>query len=111
MKYFTLAVAFTLAAFAQSTSDRVMGALEDRALSEQVTRLATDDRIAMYSAMSQARPENAHYQVLLASAYVQKTRETTDYSYLDRAASLLGNALTSDGSNYEALRLMTETLL
>jgi tetratricopeptide (TPR) repeat protein len=65
----------------------------------------------MYSAMSQARPENAHYQVLLASAYVQKTRETTDFSYLDRAASLLGNTLTSDSSNYEALRLLTETQL
>jgi tetratricopeptide (TPR) repeat protein len=99
------------AAIAQSTSDRVMGALQDRALSEQVARLSTDDRIAMYSAMSQSKPDNAHYQVLLASAYVQKTRETTDYSYLDRAASLLGNALTSDGSNYEALRLMTETQL
>ncbi len=98
-------------AFAQSTADRVIGALQDRALAEQVTRLSTDDRIAMYSAISQARPDNAHYQVLLASAYVQKTRETTDYSYLDRAASLLSNALTADGSNYEALRLMTETLL
>ena len=100
-----------LSVFGQSTADRVIGALSERALSEQVARLSTDDRIAMYSAMGQARPENAHYQVLLASAYVQKTRETTDFSYLDRAASLLSNTLTADGSNYEALRLLTETQL
>src|SRR5579872_3950911 len=111
MRNLILMLALTYAASAQSTTDRVLGALEDRALSEQVARLSTDDRIAMYSTMSQTRPENAHYQVLLASAYVQKTRETTDYSYLDRAASLLSNALTADSSNYEALRLMTETQL
>lgn len=102
---------FGLSAFGQSTADRVIGALSDRTLSEQASRLSTDERIAMYSAMSKARPENEHYQVLLASAYVQKARETTDFSYLDRASALLGDALAADGSNYEALRLRTETQL
>jgi tetratricopeptide (TPR) repeat protein len=106
-----LFLACSALALAQSTSDRVIGALEDRRLSETVTSLSTDDRIKMYSAMAQARADNLHYQVLLASAYVQKTRETTDYSYLDRAATVLANVLSLDSSNYEALRLLTETQL
>ncbi|HYL39193.1 MAG TPA: tetratricopeptide repeat protein [Bryobacteraceae bacterium] len=83
----------------------------DRSLSEHVASLKTDDLIAMYSAMAGARRDNPHYQALLASAYVQKTRETTDYSYLDRAVSILNGVLSADSSNYEALRLLTETEL
>jgi tetratricopeptide (TPR) repeat protein len=98
-------------AFAQSSADRIAGALQDRALAEHVANLKTDDRIAMYSAMAASRQDNLHYQVLLAGAYVQKTRETTDYSYLDRAVSILSNVLTADSANYEALRLLTETQL
>jgi tetratricopeptide (TPR) repeat protein len=98
--------------WAQSTADRVVGALSDRALAEQVTLLKTDDRIAMYSAIANSKPSDpAHYQVLLASAYVQKSRETTDFSYLDHAVSVLNGILSSDSSNYEALRLLTETQL
>jgi tetratricopeptide (TPR) repeat protein len=98
--------------WAQSTADRVVGALSDRALAEHVATLKTDDRIAMYSAIVNSRPsEPAHYQVLLASAYVQKSRETTDFSYLDKAVSILNGILSSDNANYEALRLLTETQL
>jgi tetratricopeptide (TPR) repeat protein len=96
--------------FAQS-ADRITGARVDRALSEHVAILKTDDQIAMYSALTGSRPENVHYQALLAGAYIQKTRETTDYSYLDRAVSILNAILSGDSSNYEALRLMTETQL
>jgi len=98
-------------AFAQSSADRITGALQDRALAEHVANLKTDDRIGMYSTMATSRPDNLHYQVLLAGAYVQKTRETTDYSYLDRAVSILGSVLSADSANYEALRLLTETQL
>src|SRR5579862_1064006 len=99
-------------AWAQSTADGIVGALSDRALAEQVAMLKTDDRIAMYSAIVNTKPgDPAHYEVLLAGAYVQKTRETTDYSYLDRAVSVLNGVLASDSSNYEALRLLTETQL
>ena len=52
-----------------------------------------------------------HYQVLLAGAYVQKTRETTDYSYLNRAVALLESVLSADSSDYEARRLVTVTQL
>jgi tetratricopeptide (TPR) repeat protein len=99
-------------AWAQSTADRVVGALSDRALAEHVATLATDDRIAMYSAILNSKPSDpAHYQVLLASAYIQKSRETTDFSYLDKAVSILNSVLSSDNANYEALRLLTETQL
>jgi tetratricopeptide (TPR) repeat protein len=104
-----LVPAFTV--FAQSSADRITDALLDRALSQHVVGLKTDDQIAMYDAMVRSRPENQHYQVLLASAYVQKTRETTDYSYLDRAVAILEDVLSKDSSNYEALRLKTETEL
>lgn len=98
--------------WAQSTADRVVGALSDRALAEHVATLKTDDRIAMYSAIVKSKPSDpAHYQVLLASAYVQKSRETTDFSYLDKAVSVLNSVLSSDNANYEALRLLTETQL
>jgi tetratricopeptide (TPR) repeat protein len=101
-----------ITAEAQSTADRVTGALSDRALAEHVAMLKTDDRLAMYSAIANTKPSDApHYQVLLASTYVQKTRETTDYSYLDHAVSILDSVLSSDSSNYEALRLLTVTQL
>jgi tetratricopeptide (TPR) repeat protein len=113
MKLLTcLAVLGCIPGWAQSTADRVVGALSDRVLAEQVAMLKTDDRIAMYSAIVNAKPNDpAHYQVLLASAYVQKSRETTDFSYLDHAVSVLNGVLSSDRSNYEALRLLTETQL
>jgi len=102
-------------AWAQS-ADSIIGALSDRALAEQVANLKTDDRIAMYSAIVNTKPTDrpgdpAHYQVLLASAYIQKSRETTDFSYLDHAVSILSSVLFADSSNYEALRLLTETQL
>ena len=42
------------------------------------------------------------------SAYIQKVRETTDFSYLDRANSIVDTVLTEDGNEYEALRLKLE---
>ena len=41
-----------------------------------------------------------------AGTYIQKARETMDFSYLDRAANLL-----SPDSSYESQRLLTEVLL
>src|SRR5580698_8683374 len=111
MKLLVLLIAVVGLAPAQSSADRITGALVDRALSERVTSLKTDDQIAMYSALAGSKPENQHYQVLLAGAYVQKTRETTDYSYLDRAIAILNGVISNDSANYEAQRLLTETQL
>jgi len=82
--------------------------LAERVFTEQAARLKTDDRIAMYGTMIQTKPENLHYQNLLAGSYIQKMRETTDFSYLDRAAQIVGNVISADRQNYEALRLRSE---
>lgn len=92
---------------AASGEDRVLGALQDRVLAEQASRLKTDDRIAFYESLAKARPDTLQYQVLLASGYIQKMRETMDFGYLDRAEKVLRSVVDSDGSNYEALRLGT----
>jgi tetratricopeptide (TPR) repeat protein len=102
---------FATFAWSQSSSDRILGALSDRSLAEQVSSMNTDDRIAMYSLMAKTKPDDQHFQVLLAGAYVQKTRETTDYSYLDRATTILNGVVSEDRTNYEAQRLLIETQL
>jgi len=106
-----LLLAAALPATAQTSAERIVGALKDRSLAEQVAGVKTDDRISMYSLLAKTEPGNLHYQVLLAGAYVQKIRETTDYSYLDRATSLLDRILAVDNSDYEARRLLTATQL
>jgi tetratricopeptide (TPR) repeat protein len=116
MKLLAIVVLLGGASVWAQSADAIIGALSDRALAEQVANLKTDDRIAMYSAIVNTKPTDrssapAHYQVLLASAYIQKSRETTDFSYLDHAVSILNSVVFADSSNYEALRLLTETQL
>jgi tetratricopeptide (TPR) repeat protein len=98
------------AAFGQTggIADPNSSAIEERVFTEQTARLKTDDRIAMYGTMIQTKPENLHYQNLLAGSYIQKMRETTDFSYLDRAGQIVGNVISADSQNYEALRLRSE---
>ena len=63
-----------------------------------------DERIALYERWVSADPANIGNQTLLAGAYIQKTRETTDYSYLDRASKIVERVLAQT-RDYEALRL------
>jgi tetratricopeptide (TPR) repeat protein len=74
-------------------------------------RLATDDRIAVYGKLAGSRPQDLQYQNLLAAAYIQKMRETTDFAYIDRAEKLVRNILSVEPDNYEALRLRSEISL
>lgn len=68
----------------------------------------TDERIASYSKAVAAQPGSAHLQSLLARAYIQKMRETVDFSYLDKASALVEGVLARDPGNYETLRLRSE---
>ncbi|HLJ47504.1 MAG TPA: tetratricopeptide repeat protein [Bryobacteraceae bacterium] len=112
MKITSILFLATVALSAQNQSpDRLMNALQDRALAQQAMRLKTDERITMYQTIVKAQPEVLHYQVLLASAYLQKMRETTDFGYVDRASKILEAVLAADNDNYEALRLRTEVAL
>jgi tetratricopeptide (TPR) repeat protein len=97
-------------AFGQTpgVTDPAASAIAERIFAEQAARMKTDERIAMYGTMIQTKPENLHYQNLLAGSYIQKMRETTDFSYLDRASQIVGNVISADSQNYEALRLRSE---
>ncbi len=111
MKAILSTLLLAASAFCQSNADRILAALSERSLAEKVSGLSTDDRISMYGVMVKTKPDDLHYQVLLASAYIQKTRETTDYSYLERAASILDSVVSADNTHYEARRLLIETQL
>jgi tetratricopeptide (TPR) repeat protein len=104
MKYILL-FALTFAAYAQSNNEKLGDLIQDRALYDAVSRLKTDDRIAMYATLSGTRPEDAHYQNQMAATYLQKMRETMDPDYLNRAAKIVDAVLSADRVNYEALRL------
>lgn len=69
--------------------------------------IKTDDRIAALSKQAAAKP-SSHAQCALAKAYIQKMRETVDFSYLERASRIVEDVLVHDGGNYEALRLRSE---
>src|SRR5579862_2725242 len=95
----------------RTEADRLMQAYQDRVLTESTTTLKTDEHISMYQTLVKAQPDELHYQNLLAGAYIQKVRETVDFSYLERAAQVLNNVLGVDAKNYEAQRLRTEVAL
>jgi tetratricopeptide (TPR) repeat protein len=71
-------------------------------------RMKTDERIAMYEKLAGYKPDNLHYQNLLAATFIQKMRETTDFGYIDRASRIVNNVLSLEPANYEALRLRSE---
>ena len=73
MKYASL-LAFSLTLAAQSGNEKLGSLLQDRSLFEAVSRMKTDERIAMYQALAAAKPEDAHYQMQMAATYLQKMR-------------------------------------
>ena len=74
-----------------------------------LTRLRTTDaRIAAFEKLASSKPDDLHYKNLLAGAYIQKMRETTDFGYIDRAARIVTQVLSADPDNYEARRLRSE---
>jgi tetratricopeptide (TPR) repeat protein len=100
------------ATFAQNSgADRLAQAYQDRILTESTSSMKTDDHIAMYETLVKAQPGVVHYQNLLAGAYIQKVRESMDFSYLERASQIVNSALAQDSKDYEAARLRTEISL
>lgn len=112
MKTLLLPLILSTVTFAQNVpGDRLKDAFQDRILTEGTARLKTDERINMYQTLIKTKPENLHYRNLLAGAYIQKVRESMDFSYLDRASQVLSEVLSLDAKNYEAQRLRTEVAL
>src|SRR5213082_1137030 len=73
----------------------------ERSLADRASQLNTDQQIALYQKQAAAQPSSARFQNLLASAYIQKVRESTDFTYLDRASKILDGVLSTDAGNYE----------
>jgi len=81
---------------------------ESPAFDNRIARPSTDERIAAYEKLAGSKNSDAHDQNLLAGAYIQKMRETTDFGYIDRAARIVDRVLSASPDNYEALRLRSE---
>ena len=66
--------------------------------------MTTDQRISLFEQWVAADPGSISSRTLLAAAYIQKTRETTDFGYLERASKIVDKVL-AEKRDYEALRL------
>jgi tetratricopeptide (TPR) repeat protein len=97
---FCLAASVALANGQTSASDRLRTA--------QSAHLSADERIAAQEKRLKDAPNNPSVQAELASAFIQKLRETTDFAYLNRAAALVENILAADPANYDGIRLSAE---
>ncbi len=73
--------------------------------------LSTDARLAYWSERIKGTDPDLEAMLNLARAYLQKTRETNDGSWLERATSLIDRVLTKSAENYEALRLRIEVAM
>src|SRR3954471_6941282 len=88
--------------------DSSRGIRSSRALARQFEHESTDERIKGYEKLLQSNGEGEAFKAGLVGAYLQKVRETSDFSYLDRASRLVDEMLTRDGSNFAALRYQNE---
>jgi tetratricopeptide (TPR) repeat protein len=68
----------------------------------------TDARIARYEKLVTGDPGDIRFQKQLAAAYLQKTRETSDYSYVERAARIIDRILEGNPADYESLSLRNQ---
>jgi tetratricopeptide (TPR) repeat protein len=74
----------------------------------QTAHMSADERIAFFEKALQATPNNPDAQAGLASAFIQKMRETTDFAYLNRASTIVEKMLAADPQNYDGIRLSAE---
>lgn len=77
-------------------------------LSETLSHAATDERIKACEKLLAVTPGDAKVQIELVSAYLQKLRESAEFTYLERASKLVDKMLESDGGNQVALRFQNE---
>ncbi len=70
-----------------------------------------DSRIQAAQRTVEQHPNKAESFNLLASAYLQKARETNDFSFNSRAEAALGRALELSPDDYDALKLHGKLLL
>ncbi len=74
----------------------------------QTARMSADERIAFFEKSLRETPDDPGVQAGLASAFIQKMRETTDFAYLNRAAAIVDKMLAADPTSYDGIRLSAE---
>jgi tetratricopeptide (TPR) repeat protein len=110
-----LFLAATLAAQGQQSSSllqapdaKLSSARAAHTLAEQLAHAPTDERIYTFERILRASPDDFQLQIGLVAAYLQKTRESADFAYVERAASVVNAMLEKDGGNFSALRFQNE---
>jgi tetratricopeptide (TPR) repeat protein len=83
---------------------RLAGFLAALTACAQTPNFNADQQIKLYQDWVAKDRSSISNRTLLAGAYIQKTRETTDFSYLERASKILDGVL-AEKQDYEALRL------
>ena len=79
-----------------------------RSLDTELAHASTDERIKAYQKLLETEPNDQHANIGLISAYLQKLRESADFTYLDRASKLVDRLIEKDGGNFTALRFQNE---
>lgn len=74
----------------------------------QLAHMSANERIAFYEKSLKETPNDPAVQAGLASAFIQKMRETTDFAYLNRASAIVDKMLTADPNSYDGIRLSAE---
>src|ERR1039458_3928758 len=104
MKHSALLLCFAAASALAQSQDSVTA----RYRSGQAAHLSADRRIAAYEALLKDAPNDAKVQAALASPFIQKLRETTDFASLNRAATLVDRMLAADPRSYDGIRIGAE---
>lgn len=106
----TLVVLLSSWAWAQDKPPQhsVPGRISSRVLARQIEGESTDEQIKIYEKLLQSNPTNGFYQTGLVSTYLEKVRESADFSYLDRASAIVQRMLERDAANFAALRYQNE---
>jgi len=105
-----LAAGYALGAFVHQFRSVRNSAPNDFAI---VTRISTpaDVRIQTAQRVVEQHPNQPESYNLLASAFMQKARETNDFGFNARAEAALGRSLEVAPDNYDALKLRASLLL
>src|SRR5580698_9461214 len=74
----------------------------------QTEHLNSDQQIAYFEEALKKTPNDARAEAGLATAFLQKMRETTDFAYLNRAAAIVDKMLSADPRSYDGIRLNME---